>query len=132
LSAANVDLVRSGYEHFQRTGEPASHDWSPDFVWDMSTFQGWPEDPEYAGREGFDRFMANWLEPFDEWSLDVEELIDAGDKVVAILRQRGSARGGAEVAMHFAHVWTIRDGKSTRAQMYADPGEALAAAGVSA
>ena len=129
MSATNVDLIRRGYDHFERTGEPGSDDWSPDFVWDMSTFRGWPEDREYRGREGFDRFMANWLESFDDWSIAVEELIDAGDQVVVILHQRGRSRS-AEVEMRFAHVWTVRDGISTRAEMYADVDEALAAAGV--
>jgi ketosteroid isomerase-like protein len=32
--------------------------------------------------------------------------------------------------MSFAQVWTVRDGKQVRMQMYADPGEALEATGL--
>ena len=37
---------------------------------------------------------------------------------------------GLEVDMHFAQVWTVRDGKQTRMEMYADPAEALEAVGL--
>jgi ketosteroid isomerase-like protein len=37
---------------------------------------------------------------------------------------------GVAVEMLFAQVWTIRDGKETRMQMYADPAEALKAVGL--
>jgi ketosteroid isomerase-like protein len=32
--------------------------------------------------------------------------------------------------MYFAQVWTLRDGKQTRVESYADPGEALEPAGL--
>jgi ketosteroid isomerase-like protein len=32
--------------------------------------------------------------------------------------------------MHFAQVWTFRDGKAARMEMYSDPAEALEAAGL--
>jgi ketosteroid isomerase-like protein len=130
VSAENVQLARRSYDHFIGTGDPIWDLWSPDIVWDMSTFRGWPEDPVYQGRDGFERFMRNWLEPFDEWTMEVEDLIGVADRVVAVLRQYGKARGGTIVDMHFAHVLTFRDGKITRASIYADVDEALAAAGV--
>jgi ketosteroid isomerase-like protein len=34
------------------------------------------------------------------------------------------------VEMSFAQVWTIRDGKQARMDMYSDPAEALAAVGL--
>ena len=62
----------------------------------------------------------------------MEALHDAGDMVVAIVRQRGRSKtSGLPVDMAFGQVWTIRDGKSARMEMYADPAEALAAVGLS-
>ena len=131
MSAENVELARRSYDHFLETGEPIWGLWSLDIVWDMSTFRGWPEDPVYRGREGYERFMRNWLEPFDEWSMEVEDLIDAGDQVVAVLHQQGKARGGTIVDMRFAHVLTVLDGKVVRTNLYADVEEALAAVSAS-
>jgi ketosteroid isomerase-like protein len=130
MSAENLELARRSYDHFLATGEPLWDLWSLDIEWNMSTFRGWPEDPVYHGREGYERFMRNWLEPFDEWSMEVEELIGAGDQVIAVLHQQGKARGGTAVDMRFAHVLTVRNGKVTRADMYADVEEALEAVGV--
>ncbi len=57
---------------------------------------------------------------------------DAGDKVVAIVRQRGKSKaGGLPVEMAFAQVWTMRDGKTSRMEAYANPAEALEAVGLS-
>jgi hypothetical protein len=65
-------------------------------------------------------------------SLDIEEVFDAGDQVVTIVRQHGKARhGGPEVEMRFAQVWTFRDGLGARMEMCADRDEALEAAGLS-
>ena len=75
--------------------------------------------------------MLNWLDAWEDWQLDVESLHDAGDKVVAVVRQRGVAKAtGMAVDMTFAQVLTLRDGKQVRMQMYADPSEALAAVGL--
>ena len=126
-----MEIVRRGFEHYAATGE-LSPDLDPEFVWDMSTFRGWPEEQTYAGIEGAQRFLLGWLEAWEDWQLDVESLHDAGDKVVAIVRQRGRAKAtGMPVDMTFAQVATVRHGKQVRMQVYADPAEALEAVGLS-
>ena len=42
MSQENVELVRAGYEHFLATGVLLREIIAEDFVWDMSTFGGWP------------------------------------------------------------------------------------------
>jgi len=75
--------------------------------------------------------MAEWLDTWDDWEFEVEELLDAGERVVAIVRQRGRSKAtGVSVEMHFAQVWTLRDGKQIRMEMYSNPEEALEAAGL--
>ena len=69
---------------------------------------------------------------WDEWELDVVRLHDAGDRVVAVMRQRGRAKStGLAVDMTFAQVFTIEGGREIRMQMYADPAEAIEAVGLS-
>ena len=59
------------------------------------------------------------------------ELHDAGEQVVAIMRQQGRAKStGLNVDMTFAQVWTVRDGMQARMEMYADPAEAFVATGL--
>ncbi len=130
MSKENVEVVRRGYEHFSATEDFRPEIFDPDFVWDMSTFP-WPEQQVYPGIEGAREFMAGWLDAWEDWRIEVEELVDAGDDVVAIVRQRGRSKAtGLSVDMHFAQLWTLRDGKQLRMRMYADPDDALRAAGL--
>jgi len=52
--------------------------------------------------------------------------------VVAFMYQRGTSNEGVPVEMSFAQVWTIRDGKQARMEMYSDRREALVAVGLEA
>jgi len=132
MSAENVEIVRLGYDEFLATGELVERVTAPEFVWDMSTFHGWPERQTYEGPEGTREFLTDWVGAWEDWRLEVRELIDAGDDVVAILHQSGRSKTtGLEVDMDFAQVWTIKDGKQTRMRMYADPDEALREVGLS-
>jgi uncharacterized protein len=131
MSQENVELARRGHEHFKVTGEIPPELVDPDFVWDMSTFRGWPERRTYPGLEGAAQFLANWIDTWDEWELELEELRDGGDSVVAIVRQRGRSKAsGLPTEMQFARVYTVGGGKYLRMEMYATPAEALEAVGL--
>ena len=65
------------------------------------------------------------------FEIEIEALHDAGDKVVAVARTRGLAKAtGMAVELSIAMVWTLRGGRQTRMEMYADPAEALKAVGL--
>jgi ketosteroid isomerase-like protein len=133
VSEANVELVREGYESFAATGRFAAQFAVADFAWDMSNFSGWPEQQVYEGVDGAERFLREWIAAWEDWRLELESLQDAGEKVVAVMRQHGRSRAtGMRVDMSFAQVWTIEHENMTRMEMYADPAEALRAVGLSA
>jgi len=134
MSQENVEIVRRGYAHRQATGDFLEEIIAPDFVWDMSTFRGWPERQFYEGLEQARSFIRDWTAAFDDWEIEVDEVHDAGgDKVVGILRQRGrSQTTGLPVEMLYAQVYTVREGIEVRMEMYADPDEALKAVGLEA
>jgi ketosteroid isomerase-like protein len=132
MSQENIEVVRRGYEHWMATGELSSELVHPEVVWDMSTFRGWPEQQTYSGVEGANQFLADWGETWEDWEVDVEQYLDAGEDVVTIVRQRGRSKAtGVAVEMHFGQIWTVRDGQQTRLRMYASPEEALETAGLS-
>ncbi len=131
MSQENVEIVRNGVERFRTTGEFADEIVTEDFVWDMSNFHGWPEQQVYAGADGARTFLREWSDAWEDWELEVEALHDAGDRVVALMHQRGRSKAaGMPVEMSFAQVWTLRDGKEARMDMYSDSGEALEASGL--
>jgi ketosteroid isomerase-like protein len=132
MSQENVKRVREAYERFRVTGDFDPKFTDPEFVWDMSTFRGWPGQREYNGIEGARQFVREWLDVWDDWEVTLEDLHDAGEQVVAIVSQRARSKTtGLPVDMTFAQVFTLSDGKQVRMQMYAEPSQALEAAGLS-
>jgi len=127
MSQENVEIIRRGYAHFLATGEVRAH---PDLVWDVSRL-GWPDQQIYAGAEGANKFNAEWADSWDDWQMEAEDYLDAGERVVVILTQRGRSKaGGIPVEMRFAQVWTLRDGQGIRMEMYASVEEALESVGL--
>jgi len=132
MSQENVEIVRRGYEYFAANREVFAEIFAPDFVWDMSTFSGWPERQTYEGVDGAMEFIADWSEPWADWELDLEDLLDAGDKVVAVVRQRARSKvTGMVVDMTFAQVWSVRRGLHAHMAMYVEVADALEAVGLS-
>ncbi len=86
----------------------------------------------FTGLEGFREAWLDWLEPWATYRSTIEELIDAGDRVVNLVRDYGRREGmNEEVELIGAAIWTIREGKVARYDAYADRAEALEAAGLS-
>ena len=97
----------------------------------------WIEDPSradartYRGHDGVIESFRQWLENFDEWGWELEEVRDCGDRVLATMREEGRGRAsGATVSARNYIVMTFRDGKLLRYQEFYDHGMALEAAGL--
>lgn len=132
MSEDNVELMTRALAHFESTGDILDELIAPDFVWDMSTFHGWPEQQLYEGLQGARQFLSDWTSSFEEWQLETEGIYDAGaDKVLIVMRQRARSKTtGMPVDMRLAQVYTLRDGQQVRMQMYADVDEARNAVGL--
>jgi ketosteroid isomerase-like protein len=131
VSGENVEILLGGYEWFGVNGRFPAHLATPDFVWDMSHFDGLQEQQVYEGVEGADDFFAEWGPTWDHWEVESEALHDLGDKARAIMKQRGTSKlSGIPAEMVMAMLWTFRDGKVARMEMYSDPHEALKAVGL--
>jgi ketosteroid isomerase-like protein len=126
-----IDRVRDIYEQFERTGRPDPSHYTEDFVWDMSTFEGWPETKVYYGYDGMMAFLESWLGTWDEWTQVVREYAEAPNgEVVVVVDQRGRAQGTeTTVEMTYASVLTLREGRVSRQRLYSDPAEAFASCG---
>jgi ketosteroid isomerase-like protein len=69
--------------------------------------------------------------PFEEWEVEVEEVIDAGDRIIGMSRQHGrGASSGAVAELELAQISTVRDGQIVRVDNYVDRKKALEAAGL--
>jgi ketosteroid isomerase-like protein len=75
-------------------------------------------------------FLMGWSEAFDDFGFQAEEMIDAGDSVVVLLRQWGSGKEtGAKAESRTWQVFDFRGGKIVHCRGYETKAEALEAAG---
>jgi ketosteroid isomerase-like protein len=135
MSQENVELARRATEALDRHGVEAvisSGFWSPEVVFDLSP-AGIPGLGVYRGYDEIRAFFEDWFGafPFEEWGMDNEELIDHGDQVIAMLRQRGrGGSSGAAAEIEFVTINTLRAGEIVRVEFYLDREKALEAAGL--
>lgn len=85
-----------------------------------------PESEVYEGPEGLRRLWQRWSATFDNFRIEIEETIDAGDQVIVMAAVAGTGNdSGLEVRTpSFAWVWSF-DGDAV-ARMEAMPNRATA------
>jgi ketosteroid isomerase-like protein len=130
MSQENVEIVRRGYEHFNRTGELDPGHWDADAVFDNSNAIF--ADPGVY--RGFDRIMRWVIDQRKMWQsqrYEPQEFISVGaDRVVVPQRIVSVGRDGVEVVAHTANLFTLRDGKVTHWENFQTKDAALEAAGL--
>jgi ketosteroid isomerase-like protein len=130
VNTAKVELVRRGYEAWNRSDVDAVVDLlDPDVEWRGYTHI--PESGTLDGRDEVRRWLERFLDAWDRLEIEVTELIDAGEQVVALVRFRGSGKGsGVPVEGGTdAHVWTVRNDRIVAVTLYRGTREALEAIG---
>jgi ketosteroid isomerase-like protein len=86
------------------------------------------------GREAFTEYLKRWLEAWETFSAEPEEIeiTRAGDYVFIAMRFQGSGKGsGVDIDDRFYWDGELRDGRLYRISEYTDRQEALKAAGLS-
>ena len=130
MSQQNLAIIQRGFEYFAATGDQVWDNYSDDVV--VHDHES-PDQEEYVGHDGIRRWLEDWSSAWDEWHVEVEEMLDAGDAVLALVHQ--TARGhasGLELDSHDGMLFTMRDGKVVALDYYTGRERALAAAGLSA
>ena len=131
MSQENVEMVRAAYEAMSRD------DWDAVFEAADPDFELVPPDqsPISAPVRGVEEVRAWYTdqqETVGDLSVEVEELIEAGELIVALIRLRIRPHGAdADFELRIAHLWTLRDGKLIRCEVFPEREKALEAAGLS-
>jgi ketosteroid isomerase-like protein len=85
----------------------------------------------YAGLDGLRDFMRDWTSPWVTYRIEIEEVIDLGERVLVLNHDWGRREGSsAEVRGDLGVIWTIRDGKVARLDVPSTRAEVLEAAGL--
>jgi ketosteroid isomerase-like protein len=132
MSQENVEIVRLGYQALNKGGVEAVLPFlDPDFEMQISPEVG-PEPQTVYGHDGVRQWFAAALDVLESIRMEPDELVDAGDRVVAPVRIIATGRGsGIESEQRVTQVWTVRDGRAVRMNAYIDRKAALEAAGLS-
>ena len=94
-------------------------------------FFGVGESSRYVGAEGLRQVWLDWLAPWESYRAEIAELIDAGDRVLVLTDDYGRRPGmSAEVHLHGAAIWTVREGKVVAIDFYAEGDQSLEAVGL--
>jgi ketosteroid isomerase-like protein len=125
VSSENVEIIRRMLDDYaNRKLDLALGAFADDIEWETRVGE------RFHGPEGVAEAVRRWTGAWTDFEFDIEELIDAGDSVVMVLRQVGRGKeSGAPVEMTMGWLYELRDGKIIRVSMFADRQEALAAAG---
>jgi len=123
MSSETIAVVRAIYDAFG-AGDLAGvvGRMSPEIVWNEAENHPYANGNPYVGPDAivagvFARCATEW----DGFAAAIDEILDAGDAVVALGHYLGTCKAtGRPMRTQLAHVWRIADGKAVRFQQYAD------------
>ena len=115
----NVTAVRNLYDAYRRQDTAAIFQ-SLDPEVEVYQSESLPWGGRYKGTDQVKGFLAKLTEHIDA-RVEVDQIIDTGDHVVAVGRSRGRVRAnGQQFDLAVAHVWTLRQAKVRRFEVYLD------------
>jgi ketosteroid isomerase-like protein len=131
MSQTAIETLRAGYEALSRG------DWDAMFCdvlpgFELTTPPGGLTSGTYRGREEVQGYVQELLTPFETRAFEPEKFFDKGDQVVVFVKVRARPKDSStEIGITNGHLWTMRDGKSARLEIFPKPEEALEAVGLS-
>ena len=126
----NTRLAQSAYEAFGRGDIPALADvMADDIEWEIP---GRPDSDPNAGAFRGKELVMDWFgglsSTLDFTTFEPREFIAQDDKVVSLVYAEATVRKtGRTLVNREAHVWTFRDGKVARFEIYQDTAAVAAA-----
>jgi uncharacterized protein len=130
MSRENVETVRRHLEaYFSGDHEAALAAYDPAVEFDLSNG---PEGRVYRGHDGVVEAIRTWGGTWEDWKIEIEEIVDAGEHVLVVDRQSGRGKGsGVEFDQQTFWVYTLREGKIIRVMWLPTRARALEVAGLS-
>jgi ketosteroid isomerase-like protein len=127
MSQENVEIARRAVEAWQRDGP----DGLLQFFDPEIKFTPVEEGRPLYGHQGVRTNLESWLEEWDDFRVEIREILDSGARVLVALQISARGKGsGLEVAMPIYEVFELRNGLAVTWEEYADREEALEAAGL--
>ena len=130
MSSRNVEIVRGLYRAFNEGAlDSMLEGANADVEFDAS--ERLPDEGVIRGRDAYRRFFERTFDTWERFVVEIDELLDAGDAVVARVRITGVGKSSqVTVEERTAHVIWLREGRPYRVKVFADDGDAMRAAGL--
>ncbi len=123
MSQENITVINRIYEAFgSRDFDAVLEHFGPKIEWVAAVNSPLADRSPYRGlqevREGVFMRIA---EGFERLTVKIDELFEAGDRVVALGFYDGVYRAnGKQFQAQVAHIWTLANGKAVKFQQYVD------------
>jgi ketosteroid isomerase-like protein len=115
--AGPVEVVRRLFDAFGRRDDEAMMQlWHPDAALELHLG---PEILHYRGRDGVRKAFARFLGRWDDYALEIEDMIEQGDRVIVLLDETGTSKGsGVAVRWRSTQLYEVGDGQVTSFTVY--------------
>ena len=127
MSQENVEILRQSIAAFNRRDRDGTFaDYHPDV--ELRDLMNAPDTPELIrGISALRASWQTWEQVFDDFTTDVEEYIDVGDRVLAVTHWRGKSKeSGLAIDQKTVDVYEFADRKIVRVTLsYPDMDAAL-------
>ena len=129
MSQENVEVVRRIYREVSDRGTPPPELFDP--LYEVDLTDAGPDLGVIPGVDASEEALRGYTETFDDFRVELQEVIHADDRcVVTLVRDGGRLKGsGSEVWNSFFHVWTFREGRVLRRSSHRERRRALEPAG---
>ena len=88
-------------------------------------------DRVYKGVPGIQEFLSDMRDTWEDYVLDLQEMVDLGEHVVVVMRMSGrGVSSGVPVSQEVATLWTFQGQKAIHAKGFPSRDEALEAVGL--
>jgi ketosteroid isomerase-like protein len=130
MSQENVEIVRRMYDAYAEGDFATTLSYfDPEVAFSQPALE--PGAGTFYGHEGMGHAMDKWTGAWTDYRVQVEDLTDLGEHVLAATRHHGRGKhSGVQVDQRIFQVLTLRNGKIVQLRMYYGRADALKAVGL--
>ena len=132
MSDSNVDIVRRGFDAFQKLDlDGFTRDWHPDVVWDVTNYENWPGDKtEYRGIAEVLAEFARYLQGARGFEVRGHEVLAMDDaRVLGLHHETRTNADGELTHVEIGSLYELNeDGKVTHVDVFTGHERARSAA----
>jgi uncharacterized protein len=127
----NVEVVRRAYELVARGDMDQLAAFAQEHLHPDYEYQSDLAGETFRGVAGALAFVTEVRETFEDYTTEIEEIVDAGDDILVVSRQSGrGAESGLHMRWHVHVVWTFDGGRVVRGRAFSSRAYALEAVGL--